>query len=70
MNKPENLKQLIDRIEAASRANSMSDDYLKEHGYQTRDDIVIGDYVYGIVMVPEDLVLPHLKRLLSLSEQS
>lgn len=36
---------------------------MKEHGYLTRENIGIGEHAYGIVMVPEDWVLPYLKEL-------
>lgn len=54
MEKPENLRQLIEAIESESKRKSLSDEWLEEHGYSTREDMGIGEYAYGIVMVPED----------------
>lgn len=63
MKEPENLKILIEAIESASERKSLSDGWLREHGHNTREDVCIGEYAYGIVMVPEDWVLPYLKQL-------
>lgn len=63
MKKPENLRQLIEAIESESQRKSLSDGWLEEHGYSTRENMGIGEYAYGIVMVPEDWVLPYLKEL-------
>ena len=57
------LDSLISEIEEYSRAKSLSDTYLREYGRDTREDIGIGEYAYGIVLVPEDWVLPYLKEL-------
>lgn len=69
MSKPETLKALIEMIEEESSRNSLSDGYLREHGNHTRDEIGVGEYQYGVVMVPENWVLPYLKRLYDLSLQ-
>lgn len=58
-----NLNSLIFQLEEYSKRKSLSDTYLKEHEYNTREDIGIGEYAYGIVLVPEDWVLPYLKEL-------
>ena len=63
MQKPENLRLLIEAIESQSKKKSLGEEYLKEHGYLTRENIGIGEHAYGIVMVPEDWVLPYLKEL-------
>ncbi len=63
MKKPENLRLLIEAIESKANSKSLSDGWLKEHGSNTREDVGIGEYAYGIVMVPEDWVLPYLKKL-------
>ena len=54
MEKPENLRQLIEAIESESKRKSLSDEWLEEHGYSTREDMGSGEYAYGIVRVPED----------------
>lgn len=69
MCKPETLKDLIETIEIESGRKCLSDSYLREHGHPTRDEIGIGEYQYGVVMVPEDWVLPYLKRLYELYVQ-
>ena len=61
MKKPENLRQLIEAIESENQRKSLSDEWLEEHGHSAREDVGIGEYAYGIVMVPEDWVLPYLK---------
>ena len=63
MKKPENLRQLIEAIESESNSSSLSDGWLRGHGNSTREDVGIGEYVYVIVMVPEEWVLPYLKEL-------
>lgn len=57
------LDSLILQIEEYSKRKSLSDTYLREHECNTREDIGIGEYAYGIVLVPEDWVLPYLKEL-------
>ena len=63
MKKPENLRQLIEAIESESQRKSLSDGWLEEHGHSTRENVGIGEYAYGIVMVAEEWVLPYLKEL-------
>ena len=55
------LDTLIKKIEDAEKARSLSDDYLLENGHSTREEVGIGEYSYGIIMVPEEWVLPYLK---------
>lgn len=57
------LDSLILQIEEHSKHRSLSDTYLREHECNTREDIGVGEYAYGIVLVPEDWVLPYLKEL-------
>lgn len=57
------LEALIQEMES-QRDRELSDEYLREIGCSTREDVGIGEYVYGIVMVPVSWVLPHLKGLL------
>nr|DAP55114.1 MAG TPA: hypothetical protein [Caudoviricetes sp.]DAZ10882.1 MAG TPA: hypothetical protein [Caudoviricetes sp.] len=59
----ERLNQLIKEIEDKDKARGLSDNYLSEHGYLTRNDVGIGEYAYGIIMIPTDWVLPYLKEL-------
>lgn len=46
------LDDLINEIEERMRARDLSDDYLEEHDCSTRKDIGIGEYAYGITMIP------------------
>ena len=57
------LNQLIEEIENKERAKGLSDSYLSEHGYMTRNDVGVGEYSYGIIMIPTYWVLPYLKEL-------
>lgn len=57
------LNQLIEEIENKERAKGLSYSYLSEHGYMTRNDVGVGEYSYGIIMIPTDWVLPYLKEL-------
>ena len=57
------LNQLIEEIENKERSKVLSDSYLSEHGYMTRNDVGVGEYSYGIIMIPTDWVLPYLKEL-------
>lgn len=63
MEKEEILNKIIEEIENKDRKKGLSDKYLSEHGYMTREDIGIGEYSYGIITIPEDWVLPYLKEL-------
>ena len=63
------LDSLILQIDEYSRRKSLSDTYLREYGRDTREDIGIGEYAYGIVLVPEDWVLPYLKELSNIWEK-
>lgn len=63
------LDSLILQIEEHRKHRSLSDTYLREHGRNTREDIGVGEYAYGIVLVPEDWVLPYLKELSNIWEK-
>lgn len=63
------LDSLILQIEENAKAKSLSDRYLEEHNHNTREELGIGEYVYGIVLVPEDWVLPYLKELSNIWEK-
>ena len=62
------LQELIKEIETKRSSRSLSDEYLSDHNCSTRDDVGIGEYAYGIVMIPEDWVLPYLKYSMKLNE--
>lgn len=63
------LDSLILQIEEHRKHRSLSDIYLREHECNTREDIGVGEYAYGIVLVPEDWVLPYLKELSNIWEK-
>lgn len=58
-----NLNKLIESIDNISSRYDLSDSYLVDKGCSTRYDIGIGEYSYGITMVPCEWVLPYLKQL-------
>lgn len=55
------LEKLITEIKDQQSKHALSDEYLKEHNHMTRDEVGIGEFSYGIVMVPVDWVLPYLE---------
>ena len=63
MTKEQKLEKLIEEIEKKDKARGLPDGYLREHNYMTREDIGIGEYSYGIIMIPIDFVLDYLKEL-------
>ena len=63
MTKEQSLNKLIEQIEEKDKLRGLPDTYLREHRYMTRDEIGIGEYAYGIIMIPIDFVLPFLKEL-------
>lgn len=63
MNEKKKLDKLIKEIENKDKARGLSDSYLSKRGYMTRNDLGIGEYSYGIIMIPTDWVLPYLKEL-------
>lgn len=68
MKKIHELDSLIFQIEENAKNRSLSDRYLKKHEFNTREDIGVGEYAYGIVLVPEYWVLPYLKELSNIWE--
>lgn len=65
-------EEISKRDSTKERENNTSEKTIKEpepqyptkkHGYYTRKNIGITKYTYGIVVVPEDWVLPYLKDL-------
>lgn len=57
------LDELIEEMDIKMRARDLSDEYLEFHNAQTREEIGIGEYAYGITMVPCEWVFPYLKKL-------
>lgn len=54
------LHKMLKEMEANMNRYDLSDDYLVAHGNSARQ---IGEFVYGISMVPCDWVYPYLKAL-------
>ena len=54
------LKEMLDLMEKAIGRYELSDDYREAHGYPKKH---IGEYQYGVSMVPCDWVYPYLKVL-------
>lgn len=63
------LSELINVIEEKNNKRSLSDDFLESRGSATRDQIGIGEYSYGIIMIPVDFVLHYLEELQSLRSE-
>lgn len=58
-----NLDKLIQDMKDEMNKRDLSDSYLAEHNQPTREDIGIGEYAYGITMIPCDVVYPYLVKL-------
>ena len=58
-----NLNRLIENIENISSRYDLPDSFLLDKGLSTRYDIGIGEYSYGITVIPCEWVLPYLKKL-------
>lgn len=57
------LDELLEKMEEKMNNRDLSDDYLEEIRSSTREDIGIGEYQYGITMVPCSWVYPYLEEL-------
>lgn len=60
------LEELIKTMELEMSRRDLSDNYLEENGFNTRYDIGIGEYSYGITMIPCSWVYDYLKELLEI----
>lgn len=56
----EMLDYLIYEMMKKMEAKDLSEDYLKEHNYTTREEAGIGEYLHGITMIPCSWVYPLL----------
>lgn len=65
-NEPKSLEALIAEMEEHSRRKDLSDEYLEEQGNSVRN---IGEYSYGISMVPVSWVLPYLEELKKIKDE-
>lgn len=67
-----NLDDLLNEMSEKIRKRDLSDDYLREHNLSTREEIGIGEYAYGITMIPCEWVYEYLsdyKRVLKKHEE-
>lgn len=63
------LKELLNEMKEKMNNKDLSDHYLSEHNCSTRDEIGIGEYYYGITMLPCSWVYPYLKELKELKDK-
>lgn len=67
-----NLDDLLNEMSEKMRNRDLSDEYLREHDNSTREEIGIGEYAYGITMIPCKWVYEYLsdyKRVLKENEE-
>lgn len=57
------LDYILREMEEKMHNRDLSDDYLREHNLSTREEIGIGEYAYGITMIPCKWVYPYLVKL-------
>lgn len=55
-----NLDDLLNEMSEKIRNRDLSDEYLREHNNSTREEIGIGEYAYGITMIPCEWVYEYL----------
>ena len=63
------LEELLNEMEERMNNRDLSDEYLSNNGNSTREEIGIGEYNYGITMVPCSWVYPYLEELRRLKIQ-
>ena len=66
-----NVDDLLNEMSEKMRNRELSDEYLREHNNSTREEIGIGEYAYGITMIPCKWVYEYLsdyKRVLEINE--
>lgn len=66
------LDDLLNEMNEKMKTRDLSDDYLREHNNSTREEIGIGEYAYGITMIPCKWVYEYLsdyKRVLKENER-
>jgi hypothetical protein len=67
-----NLDDLLNEMSEKMRNRDLSDEYLRKHDNSTREEIGIGEYAYGITMIPCKWVYEYLsdyKRVLKENEE-
>ena len=64
------LDELIKEMEGKMKNRDLSDEYLRENGLSTREEIGIGEYSYGITMIPCSWVYNYLLKLQKLLSEN
>lgn len=57
------LEELLKLMENKMNNEDLSDDFLRNNGYSTRDEIGIDEYSYGITMIPCSWIYNYLEEL-------
>ena len=65
-----NLSELLEEIKIQMKSRDLSDEYLRENNHSTREEVGIGEYAYGITMIPCKWVYNYLLRLKQLEEEN
>ena len=65
-----NLDDLLNEMSEKMRNRDLSDEYLREHNNFTREEIGIGEYAYGITMIPCKWVYEYLSDYKSLQKEN
>lgn len=65
-----NLDDLLNEMSEKMRNRDLSDEYLREHNNSTREEIGIGEYAYGITMIPCKWVYEYLSDYKSLQKEN
>ena len=64
------LEALLEEIKSKMNRYDLSDEYLSTHFQSTRSEIGIGEYSYGITMIPCEWIYPYLKELKELRDKN
>lgn len=65
----DDLKELIKEMREKMQRWDLPDEYLSEHNLSTRDEVGIGEYSYGITMIPCKWVVKYLEELKELKSK-
>ena len=57
------LEELLKEMEEKMNGKDLSDEYLSKYNHSTRGEIGIGEYAYGITMMPCSWAYPYLEEL-------
>ena len=64
------LNKILEQMKSKMNNRDLSDEYLKQNGNSTRREIGIGEYAYGITMIPCSWVYPYLKNIEQLQNKA